>query len=378
MADRSCSRSTRYPASRPPFSLATKLALGFTFVVTLLFVGAFYWFYVFSTDRATERILSDLEATVLRAAAGIDGAALQRLLLEGERTDDGRSDHPAYAEQLRWLQAVQSVEPRAWPYTYVAGNDPNQIIALADLWILTDPSMAYGFLEEDISVGSLTAGLDRLTINLPRDRRCVATRAPIDGQALGGLRGDLRYAACRLLRRVGYTDAYGSWVSAYAPIVDAAGVKVGAMGVDFELAHVDEVQNAILGSTGQAFLLTYAALLLLVLVLSRILTQPIVRLTAVAERVGEGHYEQDFKALHQRHFRDEIGLLSDVFQRMTEKVGARERTLRHQVQALRIEIDEGRRTQEVAQIVETDFFRDLQARAREIGQRQPRKVETTD
>ncbi len=369
--------SKHAPVTRTPFSLATKLVVGFTFVFTLLFVGAFYWFYVFSTDRAIERILSDLEATVQGAAAGIDGASLQRLFLEGEPSGDGRSDHPAYAEQLRWLQTVQSVEPRAWPYTYVAGSEPNQIIALADLWTLTDPSKAYGFLEADVSAGSLTAGLGALTINLPRDRRCAVARAPIEGQALAGIRGDLRYATCRLLRRVGYTDAYGSWVSAYTPIVDASGVKVGAMGLDFELAHVDEVQDAILGGTWQAFLLTYAALLLLVLVLSRILTQPIVRLTAVAERVGEGHYEQDFTALRQRRFRDEIGLLADVFQGMTEKIGVRERTLRRQVLALRIEIDEGKRTQEVAEIVETDFFRDLQARAHEMRQRQPRKVEPT-
>jgi HAMP domain-containing protein len=362
------------PIRRTPFSLATKLVIGFTFVFTLLFVGAFYWFYVFSTEKAIARILADLEATVQGAAAGVDGGAMVRLFEQGVPNAQGRSDHPDYVEQLQWLQTVQSVEPRAWPYTYVAGSAPNQIFALADLWTLTDPSKAYGFLEEDVSVGSLTAGLAALTINLPRDRRCDAARAPIDGQSLAALRGDLRYATCRLLRRVGYTDAYGSWVSAYAPIVDASGVKVGAMGLDFELAHVDEVQDAILGSTGQAFLLTYAALLLLILVLSRILTQPIQRLTAAAERVGEGHYDQDFSALRQRRFRDEIGLLADVFQGMTEKIGMRERTLRREVQALRIEIDEGKRTQEVAEIVETDFFRDLQARAHEMRQRQPRKA----
>ena len=364
------------PVPRPTLSLATKLVIGFTFGFTFLFVGTFYWFYVFSTERAIERILSDLQATVQGAATGIDGASLQRLFMEGEPTGDGRSDHPAYAEQLRWLQTVQSVEPRAWPYTYVAGSAPNQIVALADLWILTNPSKAYRFLEVEVSE-SLAAGLDALTIYLPRDRRCAAAREPIEGQALAGIRGDVRYATCRLLRRVGYTDTHGSWVSAYAPVVDASGVKVGAMGLDFELEHVDEVQDAILGSTWQAFLLAYAGLLLLVLVLSRILTRPIVRLTAVAERVGEGHYEQDFSALRQRRFRDEIGLLAEVFQGMTEKIGVRERTLRRQVQALRIEIDEGKRTQEVAQIVETDFFRDLQARAREMRQRQPRKVDPT-
>lgn len=358
-----------------PFSLSTKVALGFTLAFTLLFVGTFYWFYVFSTERAIARILADLEATVLGAAGGVDATSVQRLFLEGEPNAAGGSDHPAYAEQLRWLQTVQRMEPRAWPYTYVAGRDPGQIVALVDLWTLTDPSKAYGFLEESADAGSIAGGLEALTVNLPRDRRCAAVRTPVEGQALAGIRGDLRDLACRLLHRVGYTDAHGSWVSAYAPIVDAAGVTVGAIGVDFELAHVDEVQDALLSSTGQAFLLAYAALLLLVLILSRILTRPIVRLTAMAERVGEGDYEQDFSALRQRRLRDEIGLLADVLQAMTEKIGARERTLRREVRALQIEIDERKRGRDVAEIVETDFFRDLQARAHEMRQRQPSKAE---
>ncbi len=360
---------------RTPFSLATKLVIGFTLVFTVLFVGAFYWFYVFSTERAISRIVSDLEATVHGAAAGLDGSSLQRLRAEGVPNAAGRSDHPDYGAQLAWLQTVQSVEPRAWPYTYVAGSLPNQVVALVDLWTLSDPSKAYGFLEEDVSVGSLTAGLTAPTVNLPRTRRCEAAGVPVAGQPLARLRGEARALACRLLRRVGYSDAYGSWVSAYAPVRDASGAPVGAVGVDFELAHVDEVQDALLRSTGRAFLLTYAALLLLVLVLSRILTGPIVRLTAAAERVGEGHYDQDFGALRQRRFRDEIGLLADVFQGMTEKVGLRERTLRREVQELRIEIDETKRAEQVEAIVESDFFRDLQARARQMRLRQGPKAE---
>jgi HAMP domain-containing protein len=361
------------PSAKPKhkvFSLASKLVIAFTFIFTLVFVGAFYWFYVFSTERAIERILNDLEATVAGAAAGLDGDSLARLFSEGEPDGAGGSDHPDYAAQLQWLQTVQSLEPRAWPYTYVAGSEPNQIYALVDLWILKDPRKAYGFKEADVSLGSLTSGLAELTINLPRDRRCQAVRSPVAGERWAVLRGEIRWAACSLLRRVGYTDAHGSWVSAYAPVVDAAGAPVGAVGLDFELVHVDEVQNAILGSTGQAFLLIYALLLLLVLVLSRVLTGPIVRLTAAAERVGEGHYDQDFGRLRQRRFRDEIGVLAEVFRRMSEKVDVREQNLRREVQSLRIEIDEGKRAQQVQEIVETDFFRELQARAQQMRNRQ--------
>jgi len=42
----------------------------------------------------------------------------------------------------------------------------------------------------------------------------------------------------------------------------------------------------------------------------------------------------------------------------------REQSLRQEIRQLRIEIDEVKRQQQVSEIVESDFFQDLQARAR--------------
>jgi len=50
----------------------------------------------------------------------------------------------------------------------------------------------------------------------------------------------------------------------------------------------------------------------------------------------------------------------------------REQGLRQQIQQLRIEIDEVKRQKQVDEIVETDFFQDLQAKARAIRTRTPR------
>lgn len=47
----------------------------------------------------------------------------------------------------------------------------------------------------------------------------------------------------------------------------------------------------------------------------------------------------------------------------------REQSLRQEIQQLRIEIDESKRQQQVSEIVETDFFQDLQAKARSIRRR---------
>jgi GAF domain-containing protein len=47
----------------------------------------------------------------------------------------------------------------------------------------------------------------------------------------------------------------------------------------------------------------------------------------------------------------------------------REQTLRQEIQQLRIEIDAVKREQQVEEIIETDFFRDLQTKAKEMRQR---------
>ncbi|MDX2216755.1 MAG: cache domain-containing protein [Oculatellaceae cyanobacterium bins.114] len=61
---------------------------------------------------------------------------------------------------------------------------------------------------------------------------------------------------------------------------------------------------------------------------------------------------------------DELGQLARVFQNMAREVYAREQRLKQTVQELRIEIDETKRKKQVNEIVESDFFQDLQAKAR--------------
>jgi hypothetical protein len=47
----------------------------------------------------------------------------------------------------------------------------------------------------------------------------------------------------------------------------------------------------------------------------------------------------------------------------------REQSLKQQIQQLRIEIDEAKRQKQVSEIVDSDFFQDLQEKARSIRSR---------
>ena len=63
---------------------------------------------------------------------------------------------------------------------------------------------------------------------------------------------------------------------------------------------------------------------------------------------------------------DALGQLARTFQRMALEVRAREERLRQEVRELRIEIDERRQTEKVAEITGTDYFKDLRDRAKEL------------
>jgi DNA-binding response OmpR family regulator len=66
---------------------------------------------------------------------------------------------------------------------------------------------------------------------------------------------------------------------------------------------------------------------------------------------------------------DELGQLAQVFQEMALQVYARERGLQQQVQQLRIEIDQARKTREVADITESEYFQQLLGKADELRNR---------
>ncbi len=87
--------------------------------------------------------------------------------------------------------------------------------------------------------------------------------------------------------------------------------------------------------------------------------------TSAAEAVEAGTFElASLDCVAARN--DALGKLARVFQNMARQVFAREQNLRQQVQALRIEIDEAKKARQVAEITETDYFRDLAMKAEKL------------
>lgn len=316
-------------------SLRVKLLLTFSLVFMLAFGATYYWFYTYASDLALSRIRTDLSNVVKTASEGVNREELVSLYKDGQPNAAGFSDDPRYERQLNWLNTVHTIDPRAWPYIYMKGEKPNEVIYVVDLWARYNQEKAGKFREHYISQGKISKGFDGFYLNAENT----------------------------------YTDTWGSWVSAYAPITNASGEVIAAIGVDYEAEYLGQVQDTIRSTVGIFAVAFCIILLIIVLVVSRVLTKPIIRLTDQAKLIGEGHYEQDLSDLARVSMPDEINVLSEVFQGMADKVYQREKTLIQQVEDLKIEIDESKRIKQVNEIVDSDFFQGLQAKARAMRDR---------
>lgn len=331
--------SVKPKKSRSPrfVSLRIKLIIGFTLLFSLVFAAAFFWFYTFGTQIAMNRIQADLVSTLQAGIAGIDANEFEQLVKETKAGPDGLPvDSPLYDKHQAWLDTIRRIEPRATPYTFVPDNRPGhpyEVLWVGDIFRIIRPSDQTTWLEP-YDAGPTTTklffGLADLTINMNP-----------------------------------YTDDWGSWVSAYAPIRNSEGVAIGGMGIDLQADYVYEVQASIRRLVLPVFAVVYVVLFILVWGFSSAITRSIAKLTTVAERIGEGDYEQDLTGLIRYRVADEITTMALVLQIMVGKVRAREEKLKQQVAELKIEIDEAKRQQQVSEIVDSDFFQNLQAKARE-------------
>lgn len=141
-----------------------------------------------------------------------------------------------------------------------------------------------------------------------------------------------------------YTDAFGSFLSGYAPIRNSQGEKVGVIGVDLSANAVIERERRFLVHSLSIFGLSFAVILLGGLLTGIQLARPINALTESAHRIAAGDFTHRVRI--QATFR-EIAELADDFNRMADafqnlvanlerRVQERTEELQHRTQELEI------------------------------------------
>lgn len=328
------------PQQRRRFvGLRVKLLVGFTLLFSAVFGLIFYWIYRFTDEQTLAHIREQLVTATEGAAKGVDGDMLVALAADGRPNAAGFSDDPRYEALLDWLELVQSFEPQAWPYLYIAGSQPDEVVFVADLWARYDSDKAAPFLyrEED---EDLYPGLSALHVAEDASGRLLIT-----------------------------SDQWGEWVTASMPVMNASGEHVGGIGIDFEASYVQQVRRAVAGRVTVAFVVSYAILFVVVFFATQTVARPVEALSQVARRVGSGDYTQRFTRSLAARYIDEFDVLAETFNEMVAQVDQREQSLRREVAELRIEINEAKRQKNVEDVVDTEFFRELQAKAQQLRQR---------
>jgi signal transduction histidine kinase len=125
-----------------------------------------------------------------------------------------------------------------------------------------------------------------------------------------------------------------------------------------------------LDSVAVAFVVTYVILFILVFFASGTLTRPITGLTHSAQRIAEGDYSRGVIPEVRGLIGDETTILAEVFSQMVAKIADREKELKEQVRELtltmHIQIDQLRKAKKVAEITESEYFLQLQKKARKM------------
>jgi HAMP domain-containing protein len=153
------------------------------------------------------------------------------------------------------------------------------------------------------------------------------------------------------------------------------GWQVGeVIAVQIIYVPAEEVFNAAIRSFTSVmavFIITFALVILLInALLKRYVIQPVYVLSGLADKISADENfatELESTALQSITTRsDELGSLAQVFKKMAADVFARTGMLKNQVNQLIIKIDELRRGQQVAEVTDSEFFTDLQKKAREL------------
>jgi HAMP domain-containing protein len=243
------------------------LAAGVTLVSGLLQYRA--------QDRLLRQSLGSLLLNIARTGALLlDGDAHQQVV------EAGRNDTPAYAairEQLRRIQETNQLADAVYTLSDIQG-------AMARFAVISQWQVPVG-----------------------EPYRLVPEIQPILHRVLAD--GTAAYTDI-------YTNEHGVWITAFAPVKNAAGRTVAALDVDYR-ANVYLAALAGVRRTLYLHSLIAAALALGAgLLIARHITRPLGQLTALARSVVEG----DLSPRVRIDARDETGLLGNIFHLMVDRV----------------------------------------------------------
>lgn len=325
--------------------LRWKLLVAFAGIFTAVFLFLALFIFSFTTEAAKARLENVLASSAEGGALTIDAKDFQALNALPAVPDSnfsyglGYPDNPLYPSVAMHLYDIRRIVASSKVYSYFKGDDGKLYFSASGGAMVPPPDGPLG-VQFKVPVADV---VDANTYQYMEKGLTKTTK-----------------------QRDAYTDDYGTFISAYSPIKDANGNSVGAVGLDYPQTYVSEVQDNVRRQLFPILLGSYIVLLLMVLAMSSLVTRPVRRVTQATRRIADGEYDIDVRALVRSRFPDELYTLAESVSDMAAKVAHREQSLTREVKRLKVEIDSAKREEAVKQIVDTDFFTDLSAKAAEM------------
>jgi hypothetical protein len=346
---------------RPPstvfISLRVRLFATFILLFVAYFLGSVLFFYGYRLNAAMNERTEEIRTLLTIVSAGLDGDELVALYQEGQPRADGLTDDPRYWTQLAWMEKAAGDRPYAL-YTFVDAETPGEIAFVTDTLARDSDPGAVRFDETRAPAADdpIWDGFTGTTI------------AADEAVSLSTLAAELMWRNPTTVPATPdrWSDARGAWISGYTPIRNDEGRVVGALGIDLQDTYAAELRAGVLRALVRGIGETLFAMLLMAFLVSRSITKPIVAVTEAARRIGRGEFEQDLSDVRAAtFFHHEIDELAEAIEE-SGRAHLSERHLRKQVAKLKVQINEGRREEQVKEIVEDDFFQELRTRAKEM------------
>jgi hypothetical protein len=236
-------------------------------IFTVAFIGAYYWFYQFASEKVSSLILDNFHSILTFAIDGMDKEAFLRLYQEESAnnpncppekpTSDTSSElngyypeNPLYLQHVSWLRDVQQLNPQIRIYTYIKGINPGEVIFIGSASYFNEPRSGAKFCQRYTSNSdSIYAGLSAQVKESGRYKDSFGNWITI-------------YEPITDENR--YMDSFGNWTTLYAPIKDESDNIIGAMGMDVSIDYLKLVESQIIRSMVISFVLIYSILLALI------------------------------------------------------------------------------------------------------------------
>jgi methyl-accepting chemotaxis protein len=206
---------------------------------------------------------------------------------------------------------------------------------------------------------TLAYGVDQWAVVEPEGSYALGEDVVQDedyGYLLRGLEGVTYYEELEYSEE---DDIY--YFAVTSPLRNSQGVVVGGLTIYLDASLAAESLQTLSDYLIVIFVVAFFVVALLVLGITRSVTSELVTLQATSKRVAGGDYTPI--SLKTHNVDDEVSTLTGLFNVMLDKVREREESLQTQVEQLKIQIDNEKRSKDVKQIVESEFFQDLKQRA---------------